>query len=489
MPQDDVRVRGESFNLGDSGKYTRLGWISICFIVYFNVCGGPWGSEEIISSAGPLAGLVGCVVFSLLWAVPLSMITAELSSVYADDGGYAIWVAEGLGPFWGFQEAYWSWVSGVIDTAIYPVLAYDTAMQVMRGSWDAPLVGDKMVCYANGTDSSGGDSDDEDVFNSKGYMIKMLLAVVFTVPNMFSPHSFGKLMRFLGVIVMLPFVVQCVFLLYHYEDLNSPRILLEVSSNPDWFELLMVLYWNFSGFDAISTCAGEVDDPGRNFPRGLFSAILLVFLSYVVPLSIFTLANKPFWQCWDEGWFSVIAEESVGQWMAIWIVVTSFVGNAGMYTAEVFEDSWQLCGMARQGLMPSIFARKHGDTPTVAILFSLLIIATLLALGFNEIVCITNLFSCLSSLLEFVAFVKLRVSKPDMVRPYKLPIDNIVWLLVFFLFPCGLGVFVCIGSLASSTISVVLNGVALVGGIGLYHYMHYNGNIQYQYQNERTPLL
>ena len=27
------------------------------------------------------------------------------------------------GGFWGFQEGYWSWISGVVDNAIYPVLA------------------------------------------------------------------------------------------------------------------------------------------------------------------------------------------------------------------------------------------------------------------------------------------------------------------------------------------------------------------------------
>lgn len=27
-----------------------------------------------------------------------------------------------FGPFWGFQEGLWSWVSGVMDNAIYPVL-------------------------------------------------------------------------------------------------------------------------------------------------------------------------------------------------------------------------------------------------------------------------------------------------------------------------------------------------------------------------------
>ncbi len=27
-----------------------------------------------------------------------------------------------FGPFWGFQEGFWSWLSGVTDNSLYPVL-------------------------------------------------------------------------------------------------------------------------------------------------------------------------------------------------------------------------------------------------------------------------------------------------------------------------------------------------------------------------------
>ena len=41
------------------------------------------------------------------------------------NGGYSIWVTEAFGGFWGLQESYWSWFSGVVDNAVYPVLIYD----------------------------------------------------------------------------------------------------------------------------------------------------------------------------------------------------------------------------------------------------------------------------------------------------------------------------------------------------------------------------
>ena len=46
----------------------------------------------------------------------MALITAELSSAFPDNGGYSLWVAEAFGPFWGFQESYWSLFSGLVDS-------------------------------------------------------------------------------------------------------------------------------------------------------------------------------------------------------------------------------------------------------------------------------------------------------------------------------------------------------------------------------------
>jgi len=36
--------------------------------------------------------------------------------------GYVAWVTAAYGPFWGFQEGVWSWLSGVTDNSLYPVM-------------------------------------------------------------------------------------------------------------------------------------------------------------------------------------------------------------------------------------------------------------------------------------------------------------------------------------------------------------------------------
>ena len=35
--------------------------------------------------------------------------TAELATAFPEDSGYVAWVTAAFGPYWGFQEGFWSW--------------------------------------------------------------------------------------------------------------------------------------------------------------------------------------------------------------------------------------------------------------------------------------------------------------------------------------------------------------------------------------------
>ncbi len=55
-----------------------------------------------------------------------------------DAGGcacrYVAWVTAAFGPFWGFQEGWWSWLSGVTDNSVYPVLFLSYLDAVVPGA-------------------------------------------------------------------------------------------------------------------------------------------------------------------------------------------------------------------------------------------------------------------------------------------------------------------------------------------------------------------
>ena len=114
-------------------EHRPIGQLALLGVVFFNICGSPIGSEGVIAAFGPIGGLSAFLVMALCFSVPQSMVTAELSTAFPYNGGYSLWVQAAWGPFWGIQQSYYSWCSGVVDSAIYPVLLYSCIKNLFDG--------------------------------------------------------------------------------------------------------------------------------------------------------------------------------------------------------------------------------------------------------------------------------------------------------------------------------------------------------------------
>ena len=458
------------------GKRRTLGVAAVAFITYFNVSGGPWGSEEFVSDAGPLPGFVGLIVFPLVWGLPLALVTAELSSAFPDDGGYSLWVGEAFGEFWAFQESYWSWGSGVIDNALYPNLVFQISMNIFGTKDNAEWLGDP--------------------FNR--YLCKLALAIVFTIPNIFSVLYMGKFMKWFALFVIAPFFVFAAMCVPHavVERIwEPPPGGYPTTLDGGWLDLISVLYWNFSGFDCASTFAGEVKNPGRTYPLALVFALFMTILSYALPLLLGVMATDPSTVTnWGndpgECSFSCIVESIGGHWLSVWILLSSLFGNMAMYIAEMFEDSWQLYGMSESGMLPSFVGYRHPkyNTPLNAIGINFVLIAGLVYFDFSDNLAINKFFSCASAMLEMVAFLSLRTSQPGLKRPYKIPFGTLGSFL-FLVTPLLLGSLVLYSGCMNSWLSFWMNMGGLVFGVALYGLLKRFFGMKYIYNPKRARLL
>lgn len=114
--------RGASSNVKN---FTKVSFVPLTFLIFYSVSGGPFGVEDSVPAAGPFLALVGYLIFPIIWSIPESLITAELCSMFPENGGYVVWVSTTLGPYWGFQLGWVKWLGGVVDNALYPVLFLD----------------------------------------------------------------------------------------------------------------------------------------------------------------------------------------------------------------------------------------------------------------------------------------------------------------------------------------------------------------------------
>jgi amino acid transporter len=109
-----------------------------------------------------------------------------------------------------------------------------------------------------------------------------------------------------------------------------------------------------------------------------------------------------------------------GNWLAWWVVAAAAASQIGQFQAEMSSDSYQLLGMAERGFLPKALTRRsrHG-TPIWGILLSSVGVVGLASFSFVEIVALLNAIYCMAELLEFAAFVWLRVKAPALPRPYR----------------------------------------------------------------------
>uniref|UniRef100_A0A0D9VJV9 Polyamine transporter PUT1 n=1 Tax=Leersia perrieri TaxID=77586 RepID=A0A0D9VJV9_9ORYZ len=377
-----------------SSSSRTVSMIPLIFLIFYEVSGGPFGIEDSVGAAGPLLAIAGFLVLPVIWSIPEALITAELGSMFPENGGYVVWVASALGPYWGFQQGWMKWLSGVIDNALYPVLFLD----YLKSGVPA-LAGGAPRAFA-----------------------VVGLTAVLTLLNFRGLTVVGWVAICLGIFSLIPFVVMGLIAI---PKLRPARWLVVDIHNVDWNLYLNTLFWNLNYWDSISTLAGEVKNPGKTLPRALFYAVIFVVVAYLYPLLAGTGAVPLDRGQWTDGYFADIAKLLGGAWLMWWVQSAAALSNMGMFVAEMSSDSYQLLGMAERGMLPAFFAaRSRYGTPLAGILFSASGVLLLSTMSFQEIVAAENFLYCFGMLLEFAAFVVHRVRRPDAERPYRVPMGT-----------------------------------------------------------------
>ncbi|KAL9246991.1 hypothetical protein vseg_020466 [Gypsophila vaccaria] len=378
-----------------ANKFKKVSVLPLVFLIFYEVSGGPFGVEDSVGAAGPLLALVGFLVFPFIWSVPEALITAEMGTMFPENGGYVVWVSAALGDFWGFQQGWMKWLSGVIDNALYPVLFLDYLKAVV------PSV-------------------------AEGYpriLSVLVLTAALTYMNYRGMTIVGWVAVLLGVVSILPFIVMGLLAI---PSLEPARWLVVDLHDVKWGLYLNTLFWNLNYWDSISTLAGEVENPKKTLPKALFYALIFVVCAYFFPLLAGTGAVPLNRELWQDGYFADLAKVIGGTWLCWWIQGAAAMSNMGMFVAEMSSDSFQLLGMAERGMIPELFAKRsrHG-TPLVGIMFSASGVILLSWLSFEEIVAAENFLYCFGMILEFIAFIMLRMKQPAVSRPYKIPLGTV----------------------------------------------------------------
>jgi amino acid transporter len=363
---------------------------------YFIVAGGPFGLEDIVSKAGYAGALLILFVTPMIWALPTVLMVSELASTLPHEGGYYVWASRSMGRFWGFQEAWLSLVGGIFDIGIYPTLFVG-----YLGHFAPSL-------------TAGG----------RGLWIGVALIGACGVWNLLGARAVGSSSVWLGILLLLPFaVLTC----YAVAQRTAPAGAAIPLRNVDFLGGILIAMWNYMSWDQASTVAGEVDRPQRTYPLAMAAAIVLVTVSYILPVGAVALTGLDPNRWSTGGWAdvarAVIQQPPVGTVLAVGITIGGMVGAVGTLNAQVLTFSRLPAVLAEDRFLPMILAKRLPTTgaPWVAILALSGIWALSLKLSFTKLILLDVLLTGLSVLLEFASLVALRIREPALARPYRVP--------------------------------------------------------------------
>lgn len=423
-------------------KSKKLTLIPLIFLIYFEVAGGPYGEEPVVKAAGPLYALLGFLIFPFIWSVPEALITAELSTAFPGDGGFVIWADRAFGPFFGSLMGSWKFLSGVINIAAFPVLCIDYLKKVihpLESGWPRSLAIMVSTCILS-------------FLNFTGLTIVGYVAVL------------------LGLVSLSPFIIMS---LAAIPKIKPHRWFSsgQKGLKKDWNLFFNTLFWNLNFWDNVSTLAGEVDRPQKTFPVALLVAVIFTCVAYLIPLFAVIGAVNVDQSQWDSGFHATAAEMIAGKWLKIWLEVGAVLSAIGLFEAQLSSSAYQILGMADLGFLPKFFGlrSKKFNTPWVGILVSTLITLGVSYMDFESIVASANFLYSLGMLLEFAAFIWLRMKKPQLKRPYRVPM-KLPGLVIMCLIPSG---FLVVIMVVATKIVYLVSGLMTLGAIGWYFFMKF----------------
>lgn len=370
------------------------------------VSGGPHGLEESVKESGAGMGLLLILVLPLLWAYPIALMTAELTSAIPVEGGYYAWSKRALGPFWGFLCGWWTWLYSLADAAIYPVL-----FASYLSSFEKLFFGRSVL-------------DGRPLLQ---WLVALGIVGIFSALNVRGTKLVGRTAVVLGFFLIAPYIALAIVGAVRY--LNEPGPILasfvpEGSSLTQAFASgLYIVMWNYLGWDSLSTVSEEVDKPERTFPRALLICVPVVTIVYFLPVVV-GLRFSPDTAKWADGTWPLIARDVGGQWLGSWVSLAGLASPIALFVTAVLAASRIPFALAEDGYFPKQLLRIHPvyKTPWLAVVLCGVIYAVLSGVfTFIDLIEINVTLYSAAVIIELLSLVALRRKEPGLARPYRIP--------------------------------------------------------------------
>lgn len=192
-----------------------------------------------------------------------------------------------------------------------------------------------------------------------------------------------------------------------------------------------IVFFAYIGFDAVSTAAEEVRNPGRDLPLGILGSLAVSSVLYALAALVLTgLVSYRFLNVPSPLSFAML--QAGLPWVSSAISVGALIGLSSVILVSIFGQSRVFFAMARDGLLPRGLARVHRryKTPHLIIIFTTVAVALIggfLPLGL--VAEMANIGTLAAFIMVSIGVIVLRYREPGLKRPFKVPFFPVLPLI------------------------------------------------------------
>ncbi len=362
------------------------------------------------------SSLIFFFVFSaLVFLIPTSLVSAELSATFPEKGGVYQWVRMAFGEKWAMAAIWLQW----INTMVW----YPTMLSFIAGTF-AYLINPELA-------------------QNKTYLVSFILIVFWslTLINLRGIHVsalINNVCAMIGTIFPMVFLVILGAVWYFSGQplqihVTKTNVIPSLSQSTNWISLIAIMA-SFLGMELSGVHVNDIREPQRNFPKAVFLATTFIFFSmmlgslaiaYVLPekeINLVAGIMQVFSSFFDS--FGMTGLTPV-------ITILIVVGSTGAMINWLISPAKGLLHAAEFGFLPAFFTKKNKEGVAANILIAQAVLVSLVCLIFLLVPSVNAFYWFLTALstelymimyiLMFCAAVRLHYRYNNRPKTFKIP--------------------------------------------------------------------
>lgn len=352
---------------------------------------------------------------AVLFAIPISLIAAELATGWPEEGGSQVWVKEALGERWGFVTAWLLWVQ-----LFFGMVMVSSTVGVM-------------LAYTIGR---------PELAQNNMFIFIIIVISYWTVTLLNFKFDMGKVVGSIGAVVgiYIPFAALVILGLWwtfkhgnvFLGPLNVQTAIPSLASF-DKLSFFSGIIFIFSGLEIASVHANNIENPKRNYPISVFLSMgLLIIFNLIaglteantIPSDKIELSNitQP---------FQIYFNELGMPWLTNLIAGMIAIGVLAQLSAWVLGPSKAMIKVAEEGNLPPIFQKRtRRDVPITFVLIQAIVVSLVAIVyvvvpdvnnSFFMVLILTTILYSIVYIFIILAEIILKYKKPDVHRAFTIP--------------------------------------------------------------------